>query len=86
MRLTLWGAHAEVAGAELEQEDCPILAISACRVSDFDGAAARAQASNPGPEPQALPCFLSPREAASEAILRIRVWGFCALRSKPSQQ
>ena len=38
VRLTLWGAFAEEQGASLEMEDTPIIAISACRASDFDGA------------------------------------------------
>lgn len=37
VRLTLWGSYAEEQGAALEMEDAPVIAISACRVSDFDG-------------------------------------------------
>lgn len=37
--VTLWGAAAEEAGAELEALTHPLVSLSSCRVTDYNGAA-----------------------------------------------
>ncbi|KAL3141009.1 hypothetical protein ABBQ32_005523 [Trebouxia sp. C0010 RCD-2024] len=58
--MTLWGETAQDKGALLEAQDCPVITVTACRVSDYNGVSVSAgQRSdiqiNPGaPEAQAL--------------------------------
>ena len=34
--LTLWGETAQERGAALEAEDCPVITVTSCRVSDYN--------------------------------------------------
>ena len=35
--MTLWGETAQEKGPLLEAQDCPIIIVTACRVSDYNG-------------------------------------------------
>ena len=35
--MTLWGETAQDKGSLLEAQDCPVITVTACRVSDYNG-------------------------------------------------
>ena len=37
--MTLWGETAQDKGPLLEAQDCPVITVTACRVSDYNGEA-----------------------------------------------